>query len=712
MSSGEEDFDSLLATLSPEEVEELEKELIVIDPDPNVPVGLRQRNQTDKHPERGYNREAMLDYCVRETKKLLRRERSVEGEVKSERKAERLRRMGRSRGRSLSHSSSVEEAEPEGGGQEEASAENQADERERPLVANSSSATSPKRLRRTESREGITEVRTDGGSRRGEEERKGAREHREEFKRGREDSRSKGLTSRLEGDTEKEEEDDEDVKKERERERAERREEKRDRSEEKSGRLGREKSREEKKEVARDKTREEKREISDERSHRRIREKSRQDSQEVDNQSKSCPPSREPEQEEEEGEEEEEEEEDEEEDKEEEESDEASSMFDGLLERVRSNDPELTELNVNNSDAIRSDTLLQMAEALRRNTHVRSFSLANTRANDHVALAVAHTLRSNATLASLNLDSNQLTGRGMLALVEALTENASLTELRFHNQRHICGGKTEMEMARLLRDNATLLKLGYHFELAGPRMTMTHILSRNMDRQRQRRLEQRQSQARSQNQPGPENTPQNTPQNQKTQQNLQKQQQNVPKQQNLQQKQQNVPKQQNLQQKQKNVPKHPSQTGLAARGFPPAQQNSVTQKNDQQTLPPGQNLSRAQRPPASGKASGAMDTFRQKFSHQPNHVDKPDPPPAGSLRSPSDGARRGVCAPPAPPPPAPALDVQALRRSLTPVSQRRTENRTGEPRTERNSRDQLLASIRNNGNMKTLKKVEVPKLLR
>ncbi|KAG5281693.1 hypothetical protein AALO_G00047750 [Alosa alosa] len=498
MSSGEEDFDSLLATLSPEEVEELEKELIVIDPDPNVPVGLRQRNQTDKHPERGYNREAMLDYCVRETKKLLRRERSVEGEVKSERKAERLRRMGRSRGRSLSHSSSVEEAEPEGGGQEEASAENQADERERPLVANSSSATSPKRLRRTESREGITE-------------------------------------------------------------------------------------------------------------------------------------------EEEEGEEEEEEEEDEEEDKEEEESDEASSMFDGLLERVRSNDPELTELNVNNSDAIRSDTLLQMAEALRRNTHVRSFSLANTRANDHVALAVAHTLRSNATLASLNLDSNQLTGRGMLALVEALTENASLTELRFHNQRHICGGKTEMEMARLLRDNATLLKLGYHFELAGPRMTMTHILSRNMDRQRQRRLEQRQSQARSQNQPGPENTPQNTPQNQKTQQNLQKQQQNVPKQQNLQQKQQNVPKQQNLQQKQKNVPKHPSQTGLAARGFPPAQQNSVTQKNDQQTLPPGQNLSRAQRPPASGKASGAMDTFRQKFSHQPNHVDKPDPPPAGAEALPHTG---------------------------------------------------------------------------
>lgn len=78
MSSGEEDLDCLLATLSPEEMEELEKELTVIDPDPSVPVGLRQRNQTDKQPTRGYDREAMLFYCERETKKLIRRERSVE----------------------------------------------------------------------------------------------------------------------------------------------------------------------------------------------------------------------------------------------------------------------------------------------------------------------------------------------------------------------------------------------------------------------------------------------------------------------------------------------------------------------------------------------------------------------------------------------------------------------------------------------------------
>lgn len=170
-------------------------------------------------------------------------------------------------------------------------------------------------------------------------------------------------------------------------------------------------------------------------------------------------------------------------------SDTGSSMFDDLLEQVRSDDPELTEVNVNNSDAIKTDTLIHFAEGLRSNTHVKTFCLANTRADDHVAFAIAGTLRDNSTLTGINLDSNHLTGKGILAIVNSLQHNSTLMELRFHNQRHICGGKTEMEMAKVLRDNSSLLKLGYHFELAGPRMTMTNILSRNMDRKRQQRLE-------------------------------------------------------------------------------------------------------------------------------------------------------------------------------------------------------------------------------
>ncbi|XP_063072074.1 leiomodin-1 isoform X2 [Engraulis encrasicolus] len=181
--------------------------------------------------------------------------------------------------------------------------------------------------------------------------------------------------------------------------------------------------------------------------------------------------------------------------KEEEEEEESASMFDEDLQRVRDNDPNMAELNVNNSEVIKVKTLMAFAEALRDNTHIKSFALANCRADDHVAYAIAGTLRVNKTLTSVNMDSNLLTSKGIMSLIQALQYNASLTELRFHNQRHICGGKSEMEMTKILKDNTTLLKLGYHFELAGPRMTMTNILSRNMDRQRQRRLqEQKQAQ--------------------------------------------------------------------------------------------------------------------------------------------------------------------------------------------------------------------------
>lgn len=298
--------------------------------------------------------------------------------------------------------------------------------------------------------------------------------------------------------------------------------------------------------------------------------------------------------------------------KEEEDEDEDSSMFDELMEQVRSNDPSLSELNVNNSEVIKTKTLIEFAEALHNNTHVKKFALANCRADDHVAYAIAGTLRSNKTITSINLDSNHLTGKGILSLIQALLHNSTLTELRFQNQRHICGGKTEMEMTKILKENTTLLKLGYHFELAGPRMTTTNILSRNMDRQRQKRLqEQKQAQA-------------------------------------------NGEKKGTLE-----VPK---------------------------------------------TAGGGSLRSSPKASPKPSPIPSPMP-------SPKLTPKRGAGAPPPPPPPPgggppppppPPLDVDSLRNSLTPVSQRKLDGKS--PGGSKNSRDQLLASIRGS-NTKQLKKV-------
>ncbi|XP_051957723.1 leiomodin-1-like [Xyrauchen texanus] len=310
--------------------------------------------------------------------------------------------------------------------------------------------------------------------------------------------------------------------------------------------------------------------------------------------------------------------------KEEEEEDESASMFDEDLERVRRNDPEMTDLNLNNSEVIKTKTLVQFAEALKNSTHIKTFSLANCRADDHVAYAIAETLRKNKSITSINMDSNLLTSKGIMALIYALQHNSTLTELRFHNQRHICGGKSEMEMTKVLKENSTLLKLGYHFELAGPRMTMTNILSRNMDRQRQKRLqEQKQAQA----------------------------------------------------------------------------QGSGDKKDSLEV-------------PKTGFGKGSPRAS-PKPSPLPSPIPSPAPSPKLMHKKGGIGPGGGppLLPPPGgpPPPPPPMLDG-AFLKTLTPVSQRKLKDGTGGRGGTQNSRDQLLASIRGS-NVTQLKKVSLPKLL-
>ncbi|XP_073327835.1 leiomodin-2a [Pagrus major] len=171
------------------------------------------------------------------------------------------------------------------------------------------------------------------------------------------------------------------------------------------------------------------------------------------------------------------------------------TVIDKTLEQILGNDSTIGEVNLNNIEDISQETLLRFAEALCTNTHVHMFSLANTHADDRVAFAISKMLRENQVIRNLNIESNFVSGQGILALLAALQHNRTLVELRFHNQRHICGGKVEMEMVQLLRENTTLLKLGYQFDLPGPRMTATSILTRNQDQQRQRRLQQKTDQS-------------------------------------------------------------------------------------------------------------------------------------------------------------------------------------------------------------------------
>lgn len=164
--------------------------------------------------------------------------------------------------------------------------------------------------------------------------------------------------------------------------------------------------------------------------------------------------------------------------------------LESTLDKIRNNNASVTDVNLNNIENIPKEMLLDYVNSLKKNRHVKTFSIANTGADENVAFTLANMLKENRSITTLNIESNFITGKGIVAIIRCLQFNETLTELRFHNQRHMLGHHAEMEVSRLLKANNTLLKMGYHFELPGPRMVVTNLLTRNLDRQRQQRMEE------------------------------------------------------------------------------------------------------------------------------------------------------------------------------------------------------------------------------
>ncbi|CAB1419525.1 unnamed protein product [Pleuronectes platessa] len=162
---------------------------------------------------------------------------------------------------------------------------------------------------------------------------------------------------------------------------------------------------------------------------------------------------------------------------------------DDTLQRIKSNDSSLTEVNLNNIKNIPIPTLKDLAKAMERNTHVKKFSLAATRSNDPIAVAFSEMLRENKTLRSLNLESNFITGVGVQALVDALRDNEAIIEIKIDNQRQQLGTTVEMEIAKMLEQNNSIVKFGYHFTQQGPRSRAAAAITKNNDLVRKKRVE-------------------------------------------------------------------------------------------------------------------------------------------------------------------------------------------------------------------------------
>ncbi|NWY36552.1 LMOD1 protein, partial [Sylvia atricapilla] len=494
--SEDPDIDNLLSTLSPEEMEELEKELDVVDADGSIPVEHSQTNQSENSSPGPQNCDTALNHQDKDTRRLLQREHSIDESRLSKNKGDKNQeeKGKESLSKDLAQKQdpkvekdskkeeSVQKTDPKG------KAETETKTKENKAINYKVKAMERKLMGKDKMEEEKGSVlREDPGKDKKEEE-KSSELKKDAGKGKKEEENGSYFKKKGAGKDKKEEEKVSAAKEDTEKEK---KQEEKDSASKDTGKDKNEKSSESKKQAEKDirgegkkendkkeeekasavkKSKADEKDKSQAEAGKAEKMEEKQEAKAGAGSSPSKPSSSSS--------------------ADQAKDDEASSIFDELIEKVKNNDAEVTEVNVNNSDCINNETLVRFTEALEFNTVVKVFALANTRADDHVAFAIAIMLKSNKVLTSINLDSNHITGKGILAIFRALLQNNTLTELRFHNQRHICGGKTEMEIAKLLKENTTLLKLGYHFELAGPRMTVTNLLSRNMDRQRQKRLQE------------------------------------------------------------------------------------------------------------------------------------------------------------------------------------------------------------------------------
>ncbi|XP_022665607.1 tropomodulin-like isoform X2 [Varroa jacobsoni] len=158
-------------------------------------------------------------------------------------------------------------------------------------------------------------------------------------------------------------------------------------------------------------------------------------------------------------------------------------------QKVYNDDDDMVELNWNNISTVKRDAFRMLFDGLRRNTNLTALSLANTRLTDSAAEHLLEALRSNKHLRILNVESNYLSGNMLKHIFEAINVTQTVTEFRAANQRpSILGSKVEMEIARLVEQNRTILSVGLHLNFADARTRVAVHLERNLDKVRKLRV--------------------------------------------------------------------------------------------------------------------------------------------------------------------------------------------------------------------------------
>jgi hypothetical protein len=161
-----------------------------------------------------------------------------------------------------------------------------------------------------------------------------------------------------------------------------------------------------------------------------------------------------------------------------------------MIKRVDANDSSLHVVDLSNSASfqMRSDEFAgQLAEALKKNTHVRELNLTNCGIGDRGGEHLGESLAENRSIVTLILEKNRLNQHGASALAKGLARNKKLESINLMNQTNARWGDTCLDdFIEMFYSNITLLKIYWRLE-SRKSFAINKFLTRNNEIDRRRK---------------------------------------------------------------------------------------------------------------------------------------------------------------------------------------------------------------------------------
>jgi len=162
--------------------------------------------------------------------------------------------------------------------------------------------------------------------------------------------------------------------------------------------------------------------------------------------------------------------------------------IDDAIQKIKSNDATLKELNLNNIQGIKREQFTSMFQGLKGNTNLTKLHMCNTGIGDLVAQELGKAMESNKSLTLLAIESNFLSGDYIVQFIASCTKNNVVQQLNLANQRAlVLGSGQELQIAKLISESSSLIRLGIHFGSPTARVKALEALCANADALRVKR---------------------------------------------------------------------------------------------------------------------------------------------------------------------------------------------------------------------------------